>query len=188
MRQGCWATVLTWSRSRTRRGSGKASTLLSIVWNRARCFRFPRLCGVRRCASGVWRNSVSPVVMSTSFAWKAPSTRRASAAVSVFLSPRRRCAHIAASSPEPRSISSAINRSRNSAETSGARMGLLAFEQIVLLWPRVDRWTGFCRPPFRRRFLSPFGFPGADVLFVDVTRSGASRSSSPAIPTRVKRA
>ena len=161
--------------------------LLSIPLGRARFFVFSAFClfDVRGCASVLdW--STSPGARFASLVLKAPSTRWASPAVSLFFSPRHRCAHIAASSLEPRSSSSAINRSRNSADASGPSIGLLEFEPALRSTRRINRRAGFWCPPFNRRFPSPFGVSAPDVWFVG--RSGASRSSSPAMPTRVKSA
>ena len=98
------ATCLTWSRSRTRRGSGKASTLLSITFGRDLVFGFlveSGPCEIPRSATfaGLWGLSASGVAKLVSLAWKASSTRWASAAVSLFFSASDRCAHSAASSP-----------------------------------------------------------------------------------------
>ena len=65
-----------------------------------------------------------------SLPWKASSTRWASGAVSLFLSPRDRCAHIAASSAERRLVSSTRSRSVSSVDALGARTGLTGFRSL----------------------------------------------------------
>ena len=76
------------------------------------------------------RVSAASAAKVASFAWKAFSTRWASAAVSLFFSTRHRCAQIAASSPDPRWLSSVRSRSRNSADASGSRIDFAGFERI----------------------------------------------------------
>ena len=117
-RQGCLATCLTCSRSRTRRGSDKANALLSIVFDRALFFDFAggELCAVEGCVIPCpLRLSVSSVAKLASFTWKLSSTRRASAAVSLFFSASDRCAQSAASSPPASSLISPRRRSRSAA-------------------------------------------------------------------------
>ena len=88
----------------TRRGSGSASTLLSMAFVPCRILVFsafgPR--GLRRAAAGLFGcvsgSSAGEAARVASLAWKASSTPWLSGAVSLFFSPRDRCAQIAASS------------------------------------------------------------------------------------------
>ena len=72
--------------------------------------------------------SAASVTILASLAWKACSTRSASAADSVFLAASTRCAQFAASSAELRSFSSAVSWSRKEAEACGSSVGLRGFE------------------------------------------------------------
>ena len=186
------ATYLTCSRSRIRRGSGNASTPLSIKLERERFsgpFGFGGR-GVEGCSvcSGVLNGSAALTTNLASFAVKASSTRWASGAVSLFFSGSDRCAQIAASSAQPRWLSSATRLSRNSADVSGPSAGESDFERTFAS-RRMVRGAGLCR---RQEFSRPRSFPVCfsipDVLEVGFARSGASRSSSPAIPTSVNKA
>ena len=58
--------------------------------------------------------------------------------------------------PEPSSLSSAISRSRNSTDASGRRIGLLEFDLIFLLWPRLPVEQGFAVRRSARHFLRQF--------------------------------
>jgi hypothetical protein len=119
---------------------------------------------------------------------KAPSTRWASDAVSLFFSGSDRCAQVAASSAQPRWLISATRLSRNSADVSGPSAGESDFERTFAS-RRMVRGARLCR---RQEFSRPCSFPLRfsipDVLEVGLSRSGASRSSSPAIPTNVNKA
>ena len=175
-----------------RRGSGKLNLHLSILLSRA-------LPGSRvgRDAGGVDACSSSRVVSGWSavetanvaiFAWKASSTCWASAGVSLFFSGRERCAQTAASSPILRSSISVTSRSRNTVEASGSSICSMKRERAV--------WTGWpparcglcCRPPFSRVLPVRLGSSCFDTGCSGGRRSGASRSSSPAMPIRANSA
>ena len=161
---------------------------MSIDWGRARF--------LGACEPSVVRPSGSasfgvPSVTARLFSRvsNASSTSKASARVSLFFSPRQRCAQSAASSAEARLPTPAISRSRNAAEASAPRICLAVW---ALASRRAIAPLGYAqdRRPFREP--APLTFSGPDPLpapvLVGVMRSGASRSSSPAIPTRVKSA
>ena len=78
-------------------------------------------------AASVLAQSAS-VVNAASRAANASSTRWASAVTSLFFSARQRCAHVAASSLEPSSLSSARSRSRSCADASAPSVGAAEFE------------------------------------------------------------
>ena len=73
-------------------------------------------------------SSVPGVAKLASLAWKPSSTRRASAAVSLFFSASDRCAQSAASSPPASSLSSPRSRSRSAADASGPSVGSAGFD------------------------------------------------------------
>src|SRR3974390_703365 len=104
--------------------------------------------------------------------------------VRVFLAERLRCAQVAASSPDLISASSAISRSLRAADWSGGRIDLV--EGTGDRPPfREGRSAALARGPFEAG-CSDSG--GSELSFGRTLRSGASRSSSPAIPTSVNRA
>ena len=127
--QGRLATVLTWSRSRTRRGSGKVSRLLLTVLDRGRplAFRAPAHSGLAALQSPPPGPGPRP---------KHPSQGlRASPGRPSPGAPHRpplagsfrggnRCAQMAISSAVPRARNSARSRWRSSGEASGPRIGL----------------------------------------------------------------
>ena len=118
---------------------------------------------------------------------KTSSTRWASDARNLFFSVRQRCAHTAASSPFWRSLSSVSNRSRNSIDCSGDSIGLLALVSAL----RSRSGATFCGPfgwPSFHWPLPPFGCCGSPFCRGGTARSGASTSSSPAMPTSVNKA
>jgi len=87
-RQGSLATDLTCSRSRTRRGSGNPSVVLSIA---AICRRFfPRCAGRCSALCEIPGRSAMAAAKLASRASNSCSTPAASAAVSLFLTPRTR--------------------------------------------------------------------------------------------------
>ena len=101
--------ICTWSRSRTRRGSGKASTLLSIASRRGSApLVVPVRAVARPSAVPLSRRGWPPRRQAPPGSPVAPgkraSMRWASAAVSRFFSGSDRCAHRAASSLQARSI------------------------------------------------------------------------------------
>jgi hypothetical protein len=130
---------------------------------------------------GVRGLGAAPAALAGSFASRASKTactRSASAAVSVFLSARHRRAQMVIESALPSALSSARSRSRNSADASGPRTGLAGLASLARrAWP----------PPFGRPLPFGLGFSSTEVRFVGVERSGASRSSSPAMPTGRRR-
>ena len=118
-RQGCWATYLTCSRSRTRRGSGRARTFLSTPATRRRLASTRgRVASRGRDRSGfvgllvssAFGASATGISRAANLAWNAASTRSASSAVNWFFSARQRYAQSAASSAEPRAAISATRR------------------------------------------------------------------------------
>src|SRR5262249_29950248 len=105
-------------------------------------------------------------------------------AVRVFLAGRLRCAQAAASSAELRAARSPTRRSLRVADWSGGRTGLA--EETGALPPlAVDRVSAPVRP---FDWISGSDRGGPERSFGRTLRSGASRSSSPAIPTNVNSA
>ena len=134
----------------------------------------------------IWGSTAKPAGRSFSFVSNCPSKQRASAAVSLFFLPNRRCAHSAASSPVLRSVSSAISWSRKAADAPGSRTVVVACGQIFA----CGRSVKCCDVATSVGWPSPVGRGSSDpeVPFIGAERSGASRSSSPAMPTRVNNA
>jgi hypothetical protein len=115
-----------------------------------------------------------------SLCWNASSICLASAAVKLLLAPRTRSAQVAASSAEPMSPRSAASWSRRATEASALRIDGEGREMAL-----ARRSIGFSErpcPPFRRLF---FSAPAPEA--VGAFSFGPSISSSPAIPTKVKR-
>ena len=148
------ATNLTCSRSRTRRGSGKAKVLLSIAAAGERRFRAAGFSFVG--SGGAWPRAVaaaggdsvtsaSPAARVARRAAKASSTLAASAVTRLFLMPSTRWAQTAASSGEEVSASSASNCRRSAADPSGRRVGSADGEFVD---PR--RPYGLCGAEYRR--------------------------------------
>ena len=121
-----------------------------------------------------------------SLAWNASSTCRASAAVKLFLAPRIRWAQMAASSDEAIALSSPRSWSRNMADASAPRIGFVGFETTF-----APRRPGFGNGSDRRSAGHAYSAPVLQLPMrtaYGALRSGASMSSSPAMPTNVKSA
>src|SRR5262249_46368259 len=97
----------------------------------------------------------------------------------VLLAPSRRCAQSAASSPVLRDSISRSNSSLKLADSAA---------ESSLWQPRLAAPAdGLLLLPLPSAVLSRFGVLERELAGVGTTRSGASRSSSPAMPTSVKR-
>ncbi len=124
---------------------------------------------------------------------KPASTASASASISVFLAARFLWTQSEASSADWSRPMSVNNCSRSAADWSGsrtvraARMTFSFRLEVEYGRPFLDR---FGRPQLRvyAALLCGARCVGSIALFAPSSRSGASRSSSPAMPTRVKRA
>jgi len=124
----------------------------------------------------------------SSLAVNAFSTRAESSTVSVFFVGSARFAQTAMSSAETAPSISANRLSRQTPDASGARIG---FEKFEPDFP-ADRRPGSCLkiacPLDCSTGWPPFEASGAMPLDLTPGRSGASMSSSPAIPTSVNSA
>jgi hypothetical protein len=172
-------TCRIWSRSRMRRGSGNPRTLLSI-------------CGVLVFSAKL---SVSVALASLAFSFSggiipnfvanASSTCSASAADNWFFATSRRCAHSAASSVELRPSISRSNSTRQLAERAIESSRWSEADADLFPAPRpAGRSDPTCWAPLPRDLLLIFSCP---VSGTGSVRSGASRSSSPAMPTSVNK-
>jgi hypothetical protein len=123
-----------------------------------------------------------------SLASKVPSTYLASAAVRAFLARRLRCAQFAASTVEPSSSISASNLSRVPVIPLDQEWAQQRYLRRPLTRYRNAHCGKILALPVWPIPALPFGFSAlhAGPGFIGVARSGASRSSSPAMPTRVK--
>jgi hypothetical protein len=129
IKHACLATNLMCSLSRKRRGSGCVSRLLSMPFGGAgppdprgrRTLPDGDISGGKGTGDAGWPVTTSSAA---SFAWNASSTCRASTSDMLFLAPRVRCAHTAASSDEATSLSSARSWSRNMADASASSCGV----------------------------------------------------------------
>ena len=124
---------------------------------------------------------------------KAASTVWASVVASWFFSGSTRCAQLARASASLSCPSSAISWRRSLSEASGDSLAAFApFRTNAAfrgLNRRAGRWFDGRAVMVRRRLVRPpVGFFGPLEPAPRVGRSGASRSSSPAIPTRVNSA
>ena len=130
----------------------------------------------------------APSSSSASLAWNAFSNCRASATFNEFLAGRTRRAQMAAASTDLTSLSSLMSWLRNTADNWFFKPALAELKCSF-----ASRPAGIFRPkwfwplfgrirPFSSGFLAP---PSAGP---GTLRSGASRSSSPAMPTNAKRA
>src|SRR5262249_33787272 len=117
---------------------------------------------------------------SDSLVSNAPSSSFASSALSLFLAARAPCAQVVALSPDCRLAISPTSRSRRAADSSDERKGVLAALAAARVQPLPSPRGG--NPN------SPDPAPVLAALGGGVQRSGASRSSSPAMPTSVNRA
>ena len=146
--------------------------------------------GLRIDLKGDGRGSAlsAPSSNSANLAWNAFSNWRASAMFNAFLAGRIRRAQMAAASTESTSLSSPKSWSYNTADNWLFKRAL-----PELTCSFVARSAGilrpkWLRPPFGRvRLLSGSSLAPASAGSVAL-RSGASRSSSPAMPTNAKSA
>ena len=125
---GLFGNELDVLRSRKRRGSGTGKPALIDRLGERSIVAALRLSMRRRgrlLGSAAWGYRLSPAPVSRVANW--PGTHPRPPSISLgqsVLGGRIRCAQMAASSAEPKSLSSARSRSRNSADASGPRIGL----------------------------------------------------------------
>jgi hypothetical protein len=127
----------------------------------------------------------SPSANPANFGANAASMRPESAVVRAFFAPSARCAHAVASSWDRRLANSPSSWSRKAADFPGSRAGF-GGDQGFRFVEKVRNVSAGPRP-FAFPASSPFpSLP--DLAIGAAVRSGASRSSSPAIPTSVNNA